>query len=107
MTNEAKDIISNCYIYTKPCIDIYDAEKVAGVSSWMDFDFPQLEQNDHYVIVGLDDETLEDKYADLAECEEYNGVDCPAAIRVKNDIKFIEAMRKLGYREEILVFVNW
>ena len=23
-----------------------------------------------------------------------------------NDIKFIEAMRKLGYRDEILVFVN-
>ena len=104
-------------------ITVDDVMELTGVH-WGDFQFSQMAENGSYVPVFCDDGSLEDLWEEYREeqeledeitLENYDGYEeaynwykshC-AAVRLKNEIKLIEALRKLGARDEVLVYVSW
>lgn len=105
-------------IKTTQYITCDDVEKLTG-KHWSDFEFAQMAENDAYQILCCTDGDLEELYEDFkweidkegmtAEDfeEEYNCCHC-RAVRLKNQIKLIEILRKdYGIQDSILIWISW
>ena len=91
-------VFSINYIFCDEINEDFDFE-------WQNTQFGYYVENNSYVSVNLDEDYLEDlrddyEWAVNREADDYVN-------RLRNTITFIEAMRKRGYKDEILVYCSW
>ena len=104
-------------------INTDDVKELTG-EHWGDFEFAQMVENDSYAILCLEDWYLEELYeeyedevrqegeltaADFEDEDDFNWHhrNC-YAVRLKNQIKLIEILRKdFGLRDSVLIWVSW
>lgn len=109
-------------VQSVPYIHCRDVRELIG-AHWSDCEFAQMAENDSYRSIFCDDdslkmlqEELEDEKAswgDLTPEEFEDEEDCqrmrrrgPFA-RLENQIKLVEALREMGYCDEMLIYVSW
>lgn len=107
---------------TIPYITTNDVKELTG-EHWGEFEFAQMAENDSYQILNCADGDLEELYEDLEwetgkegmnpedfedeEEYEWRRRHC-RAVRLKNQIKLVEILRKdYGIRDSILIWVSW
>ena len=108
-----------------PYIRCEDVHELIG-AHWSDCEFAQMAENDSYRSIGCDSDTLEmlreelkDEKAswgdltleEIEDEEEYQYQRrlrrrSPVA-RLENQIKLVEALREMGYCDEMLIYVSW
>ena len=108
-----------------PYIHCEDVRELIG-AHWSDCEFAQMAENDSYRSIFCDDnslkmlqEELEDEKASWGDLtpeeakdeEEYQYLRrlcrrSPIA-RLENQIKLVEALREMGYCDEMLIYVSW
>ena len=104
-------------------INTDDVKELTG-EHWGDFEFAQMAENDSYAILCLEDWYLEELYeeyedevrkegdltiADFEDEDEFNWHrrNC-YAVRLKNQIKLVEILRKdFGLRDSVLIWISW
>lgn len=103
-------------------IDTDDVKELTG-EHWGEFEFAQMAENDSYQILNCADWYLEELYEDLEweinkegmnpedfeDEEEYkwHRRHC-RAVRLKNQIKLVEILRKdYGCRDTVLIWISW
>jgi hypothetical protein len=90
---------------------------------WSDCEFAQMAENDSYRSIGCDSDTLEmlreeleDEKASWGDLtpeefedeEEYQRLHRRSpVVRLENQIKLVEALREMGYCDEMLIYVSW
>lgn len=91
---------------------------------WGLYNFVEMAENSSYVALYCDDGSLEDlwedyerekQYEDQVTIDDFDGdeeeykwhKDHCGMTRMKNDIELIEILRKMGVRDEILVYICW
>lgn len=105
-----------------PYIHCRDVRELIG-EHWSDCEFAQMAENDSYHSIGCDSdslemlrEELEDEKASWGDLtpeefedeEEYQRLRRRSPItRLENQIKLVEALRKMGYCDEMLIYVSW
>lgn len=105
-----------------PYIHCRDVRELIG-AHWSDCEFAQMAENDSYRSIGCDSDTLEmlreeleDEKAswgdltpeDFEDEEEYQRLHRRSpVVRLENQIKLVEALRKMGYCDEMLIYVSW
>ena len=79
-----------------------DVEKLTGIH-WSEFEFAQMAANDSFQILDCDEEYLKELYEELEDEE-----DTEYGIRIKNQIKLIEILRKdFNCHSSILIWICW
>ena len=105
-----------------PYIHCRDVRELIG-AHWSDCEFAQMAENDSYRSIGCDYDTLEmlreeleDEKAswgdltpeDFEDEEEYQCLRRRSpVVRLENQIKLVEALREMGYCDEMLIYVSW
>lgn len=105
-----------------PYIHCEDVRELIG-AHWSDCEFAQMAENDSYRSIFCDDnslkmlqEELEDEKASWGDLtpeefedeEEYQRLHRRSPVmRLENQIKLIEALREMGYYNEMLIYVSW
>lgn len=112
-------------VHNVPYIHCEDVRELIG-EHWSDCEFAQMAENDSYRTIFCDDnslkmlqEELEDEKASWGDLtleeardeEEYQYFRRlrrrSPIVRLENQIKLVEALRKMGYNSEILIYVSW
>ena len=96
--------MENIPIYTHHYISCEDIEDIMGFRWDQVKAFDEVE-NGSYNPLELDDATLEEMYEDLEWCK--NKFNDEYVRRLENQIKLVEHLRSQGYRDSILVYINW
>ena len=105
-----------------PYIHCRDVRELIG-AHWSDCEFAQMAENDSYRSIGCDYDTLEmlreeledekASWGDLTPEEFEDEEDYQRFIRrspfarLENQIKLVEALREMGYCDEMLIYVSW
>lgn len=105
-----------------PYINCEDVRELIG-AHWSDCEFAQMAENDSYRSIGCDSDTLEmlreeleDEKASWGDLtpeefedeEEYQHLRRRSPfVRLENQIKLVEALREMGYCDEMLIYVSW
>jgi hypothetical protein len=105
-----------------PYIHCRDVRELIG-AHWSDCEFAQMAENDSYHSIFCDDdalkmlqEELEDEKASWGDLtseefedeEDYQRMRRRSPIvRLENQIKLVEALREMGYHNEMLIYVSW
>lgn len=105
-----------------PYINCEDVRELIG-AHWSDCEFAQMAENDSYRSIGCDSDTLEmlreeleDEKASWGDLtpeefedeEEYQYLRRRSPVtRLENQIKLVEALREMGYCDEMLIYVSW
>lgn len=105
-----------------PYINCEDVRELIG-AHWSDCEFAQMAENDSYRSIGCDSDTLEmlreeledekASWGDLTPEEfedekEYQRLRRRSPfVRLENQIKLVEALREMGYCDEMLIYVSW
>lgn len=105
-----------------PYIHCKNVRELIGVH-WSDCEFAQMAENDSYHSIGCDSDTLEmlreeleDEKASWGDLtpeefedeEEYQRLNRRSPVaRLENQIKLVEALREMGYCDEMLIYVSW
>lgn len=84
-----------------PVFEVEEIEKIAK-SSFFRSEIAQMVENDSYVSLALDDESLEDLLEEIG----YEN-NASRRMRLQENHRIISAFRKQGYRDEILIRVSW
>lgn len=105
-----------------PYINCEDVRELIG-AHWSDCEFVQMAENDSYRSISCDSDTLEmlreeleDEKASWGDLtpeefedeEEYQRLRRRSPfVRLENQIKLVEALREMGYCDEMLIYVSW
>lgn len=108
-----------------PCIRCEDVRELIG-EHWSDCEFAQMAENDSYRSIFCDDdslamlqEELEDEKASWGNLTPEEAEDeeeyqywrrlrrRSPVVRLENQIKLVEALREMGYHNEMLIYVSW
>ena len=109
-------------VHNIPYIHCEDVRELIG-AHWSDCVFAQMAENDSYRSIFCDDnslkmlqEELEDEKASWGDLtpeefedeEEYQYLRRRSPVaRLENQIKLVEALREMGYCDEMLIYVSW
>ena len=109
-------------VQSVPYIHCRDVRELIG-AHWSDCEFAQMAENDSYRSIFCDDdslkmlqEELEDEKTswgnltpeEFEDEEEYQHLRRRSPIvRLENQIKLVEALREMGYHNEMLIYVTW
>lgn len=113
-------------VHNIPYIHCTDVRELIG-AHWTDCEFAQMAENDSYRTIYCDDnslkmlqEELEDEKASWGDLTPEEAEDeeeyqyqrrlhrrSPVAPRLENQIKLVEALREMGYNNEVLIYVSW
>ena len=109
-------------VHNAPYIYCKDVHELIG-AHWSDCEFAQMAENGSYRSIFCDDdslkmlqEELEDEKASWGDLtpeefedeEEYQRLHRRSPIvRLENQIKLVEALREMGYHNEMLIYVSW
>lgn len=109
-------------VQSVPYIHCEDVRELIGVH-WSDCEFAQMAENDSYRSIFCDDnslkmlqEELEDEKASWGDLtpEEFEDEEDyqrwrrkSPIVRLENQIKLVEALREMGYNNEVLIYVSW
>ena len=109
-------------VINMPCIFCEDIQELIG-ANWDNCEFAQRAENGSFQSIWCDDSALEVWY-EILEYEKKSWGDLtlenfddeeeyehwlrtgPLA-RLENQIKLVEALRKMGYYDEMLIYVSW
>ena len=109
-------------VHNVPYIYCKDVHELIG-AHWSDCEFAQMAENDSYRSIFCDDyslkmlqKELEDEKASWGDLtpeefedeEDYQRSRRRGLVaRLENQIKLVEALRKMGYCDEMLIYVSW
>ena len=109
-------------VQSVPYIHCRDVRELIG-AHWSDCEFAQMAENDSYRSIFCDDDSLEMLQEELEDEktswgnltpeefedeEEYQHLRRRSPIvRLENQIKLVEALREMGYHNEMLIYVTW
>lgn len=93
------------YFYSSVCIDDVDAAKIIGINK-KDFGFSSFDHG-NYIPFPLTEEALQGSYKVLAEIKAAKFIDVEDILHINNQIKLIEALRDMGYKDSILIAISW
>ena len=89
-----------------PVVQSWSIEKEFGICIF-DCQFTQMVENDSYVPLWLDDDRVNELWADIRYYIDKGESESAYVKRLENELDLINRFRAMGYTDSILIFVSW